>query len=95
LLPIGLRLKQFAVGFIITASLCAAVEFTEALLRAAELIINPHFGWSSLGTMFFWDVKSVVTEELIFRGAILLIIFERLGKRSGLWLSALTFGIYH
>lgn len=43
----------------------------------------------------WWDVKSVLTEELIFRGALLYILIRKLGSRKGILISAIAFGIYH
>ncbi|WP_232424833.1 CPBP family intramembrane glutamic endopeptidase [Algoriphagus resistens] len=45
--------------------------------------------------MFWWDFNSVLTEELLFRGALLFILIERIGPRKGIMISAVAFGIYH
>lgn len=94
-LPFSKRIKQFAIGFIITAILCVSVELIELLLKSSGLYINKEYSLRLFGSMFFWDIKSVITEELIFRGAILLILLERLGTKAGLLISAIAFGIYH
>lgn len=44
---------------------------------------------------FFWDVKSVLTEELIFRGALLYILIQKLGSSKAVLISAIASGIYH
>ena len=94
-LPLTRRIEQFGIGFIITALLCASVELIELLLKSSNLYINKEYSFRLFGSMFFWDLKSVITEELIFRGAILLILIERLGIKAGLLISATAFGIYH
>ncbi|OZM57580.1 hypothetical protein CIB95_04200 [Lottiidibacillus patelloidae] len=44
---------------------------------------------------FYGDTKSVLFEELLFRGALLYILVQKLGARNGIILSSLCFGVYH
>jgi hypothetical protein len=39
-LPIGKRLKQFFIGFMVTAILCAIVQYSESLLKSSTWILN-------------------------------------------------------
>ena len=43
---------------------------------------------------FWWNIKSVLFEEFIFRGALLYIIMQKLEKKGAAF-SAICFGIYH
>jgi membrane protease YdiL (CAAX protease family) len=43
----------------------------------------------------WWNIKSVLYEELIFRAAILYILIKRLGAGWGIVLSSIGFGVYH
>ena len=43
----------------------------------------------------WWNVKSVLFEELIFRGVLLFILIKRLGAWWGILISSVAFGIYH
>ena len=94
-LPISKRLKQLAIGFSITAILCIGVESLEMLLRSSSLHLNENSSADLILNMFWWDFKSVLTEELFFRGALLFILIERIGARKGIIISAVAFGIYH
>lgn len=94
-LPITNRLKQLAIGFLMTAILCAGVESLEMILRSSSLVVNDNSSAALILEMFWWDFKSVLTEELLFRGAILFILIRRLGERIGILISAVAFGIYH
>lgn len=94
-LPVPQRIKQFALGLLISALLCVSLMCLEMLLSGAHFLRNESFGLSQLGAMLWWDTKSVFTEELIFRGALLYILIARLGTRKGVLLSAIAFGIYH
>ena len=93
--PISKRLKQFAFGFLITSILCIGVESLEMFLRSSSLHMNENSTTALILNMFWWDFKSVLTEELLFRGALLLILIERIGARKGIIISAVAFGIYH
>ncbi len=42
-----------------------------------------------------WNIKSVLFEELIFRGALLFIVIRKIGEVKACFLSAVCFGIYH
>ncbi len=94
-LPILKRLKQFVLGFAITTVLCFGVQTLEMFLRSSQWNLNEQFRVSQLLNMFWWDFKSVLTEELIFRGALLFILIERLGAKNGILISAIAFGVYH
>ena len=94
-LPITKRLKQLAIGFLITAILCIGVESLEMLWRSSSLHLNENSNAALILNMFWWDFKSVLTEELLFRGAILFILIKRIGADKAIIISAVAFGIYH
>tara|TARA_B000000475_G_C15933997_1_gene421998 strand:- start:285 stop:989 length:705 start_codon:yes stop_codon:yes gene_type:complete len=94
-LPILKRLKQFIVGFVITAILCAIVQYFESYLKSSEWILNENISSTIVFESFFWDIKSVLTEELIFRGALLYILIQKFGSGKAVLISAIAFGIYH
>ena len=94
-LPIGKRLKQFLIGFLIMAILCAFVQYLESFQKSSTWILNEQITGLILLESFWWDLKSVLTEELIFRGAILYILIQKIGAKKGILISAIAFGIYH
>jgi len=94
-LPLAKRLKQFLIGFLITALLCVAVQYLESFLKSSTWILNEKILSSIVLKSFFWDFKSVLTEELIFRGAILYILIKKIGVNKAVLISAVAFGIYH
>lgn len=95
LIPIPKRLQQFGLGFLVTALLCLSVQFLETILKSSEWSINEKINGNLILNMFYWDLRSVITEELIFRGAILYILIKKLGVFKGIIISAIAFGIYH
>lgn len=94
-LPIWLRLKQFFVGFLITAILCFLVQYLEVYLKGATWAINKEITSNIIFQSFWWDVKSVFTEELIFRGTLLFILIHKIGHKKSVLISAVLFGVYH
>lgn len=94
-LPIGKRLQQFFTGFLIMAILCAIVQYSESLLKSSAWVLNEKITGLIIIKSFWWDLKSVLTEELIFRGAILYILIQKIGSNKSILISAIAFGIYH
>ena len=95
LLPIVKRSKQFLIGFLLTAILCVVVQYIEASLKSSVWVLNENITGVIILKSFWWDFKSVLTEELIFRGAILFILIQKIGSYKGILISAIAFGIYH
>ena len=94
-LPIVKRLKQFSIGFLITAILCAIVQYSESLLKSSTWVLTESITPLVILKSFLWDLRSVLTEELIFRGAILYILIQKLGANRAILISAIAFGVYH
>lgn len=94
-LPIGKRVKQFLIGFLITGILCILVQYLESYLKSSTWTLNKDITSLIVIKSFWWDFKSVLTEELIFRGALLYILIQKIGTRKGILISAIAFGIYH
>ena len=94
-LPIVKRLKQFFIGFLITGILCILVQYLESYLKSSTWILNRNITSGIILKSFYWDFKSVFTEELIFRGALLYILIQKIGAKKSILISAIAFGIYH
>lgn len=94
-LPFIQRFKQFSIGFLVTATLCALVQLFEAYLTSSAWVINDNITPVTVIKAFWWDFKSVLTEELIFRGALLYILIQKIGTSKSILISAASFGIYH
>ena len=93
--PPLMRLRQFLLGFLLVAILCAAMRYVESIQSGFSWRVNNNVSASTITRMLWWDFISVLTEELVFRGALLYILIERLGARAGIAVSAISFGIYH
>ncbi|NGP88473.1 CPBP family intramembrane glutamic endopeptidase [Fodinibius halophilus] len=95
LLPIVERSKQFLIGFMITGILCVLIQSLEAYLTSSTWVLNESITGGIILKSFWWDLRSVLTEELIFRGAILYILIQKIGPRKSIFISAVAFGVYH
>lgn len=94
-LPALKRLRQFVFAFLTTAALCVLAQLFESSLRSSTWVLNEALTAPLILQALWWDVKSVLTEELLFRGAILLILIHRIGATKSILISAAAFGIYH
>ncbi|GJQ61422.1 MAG: hypothetical protein SCALA702_04750 [Melioribacteraceae bacterium] len=95
LLPINKKAVQFSKGFIISALLCVLVMLLEVYLKSSEWILNENMRVGIVLKSFWWDIKSVLTEELVFRGVILYFLIKKIGSWKSILISAISFGIYH
>src|SRR5688572_19873287 len=75
-LPFIKRFKQFSIGFLVTATLCSLVQLFETYLTSSAWVINDNITPVNVIKAFWWDFKSILTEELIFRGALLYILIQ-------------------
>lgn len=90
------RLKFLAQGFGFTALLCLLSQGGLMFLAEQPIQLSENFTWTLLFHASYWDFLSVLTEELLFRGALLLVALKQLPKkRHAFWLSAIAFGVYH
>jgi hypothetical protein len=57
--------------------------------------LNPRLSFGLIAEGTWWNIKSVLFEELIFRGAIFYVLIKRIGATKAILISAAAFGIYH
>lgn len=93
--PTGARLRDFAL-FLLISAVCSAGSYLARMIFLNEVwSISPKFSISLLLDGLWWNIKSVLFEELIFRGVLLFILIKRLGAKKAIIISAIAFGIYH
>ncbi len=93
--PTGKRLADFGLFLLVTA-VCAASGFLLRMYFGKETwAINPAFNFNLFLNGLWWNIKSVLFEELIFRGVLLYIMIKRLGVARAIIISSIAFGIYH
>jgi membrane protease YdiL (CAAX protease family) len=93
--PTRRRLLYFAVFFFVTAICCASGFLMRMWFGRERWSLNPNFTGELLLDGIWWNIKSVLFEELIFRGVILYILIKRTGVLKAILISSAAFGIYH
>lgn len=85
---------QFLIGFIIISLIVLLNIYIETIFLNIEWKTN-EVSFSSIFNALFYHLRSALTEDLVFRGAILYILIQRIGATKAILLSAIAFGIYH
>lgn len=93
--PVIKRGFQFVFGFVVMGLLFLLTVATDTWLMDIEWVRNPDANLMTFGHAFWYYLKSVVTEDLVFRGALLYLLMTRFVPMAGMLISAAAFGIYH
>ena len=93
--PTKKRLIGFVMFFIVTAICCSSDFFMRMLFALQQWELNPKLSANLVLTGIWWNVKSVLFEELIFRGVLFYILIKKLGHTKAIIISAIAFGMYH
>jgi membrane protease YdiL (CAAX protease family) len=93
--PTKYRLRLAGSGLLLAAGYMIIFYLIEAGLLHAPYHLNKAYNATVLLKALWWVIKSVLFEELIFRGALLYILIKRIGPKKAVLLSAIAFGIYH
>jgi uncharacterized protein len=93
--PNRTRLIDFFL-FLLLAGACCSLGFVLKMIFLDQYWqVNPEITLKLIAEGIWWNINSVLFEELIFRGVLLFIAIQRLGERNGILLSGIAFGIYH
>jgi membrane protease YdiL (CAAX protease family) len=92
--PTPERISGFFLFLLVTAACCISGYFLH-MAFGARWKLNPHSTLMTVLNGIWWHLRSVIFEELIFRGALLYILIKRIGPKSAVLISASAFGIYH
>ena len=89
------RLISFLVFFLISAAFCSTEFLMKMYFGKQEWHLNPNLSLRLVVEGTWWNIKSVLFEELIFRGVLLYILIKHLGFSKAIIISAIAFGVYH
>lgn len=95
LTPTRERLIDFGRFLLITAACCASGFLLKMYFSDLRWTLNPNLTPGLVLEGVWWNLKSVLFEELIFRGVLLYIVLRSLGGKTAILVSAIAFGIYH
>lgn len=95
LFPISKRIKELTIGFLVMGLIHLIFIYAESVIKSMEWAINPSVSFPIILNAFWYHLKSALTEDLIFRGALLAILISRIKWQKAILLSAIAFGVYH
>jgi len=93
--PTKTRLLNFLSGLLLAACVCAAYNLLTTAFADNGWTLNKQLNTTKTLQGIWWVFKSVLFEELIFRGALLYLAIKRFGATKACLISAASFGIYH
>ena len=94
-IPTKKRISQFVIGFFVIISFNLIAILIESFALNVTWKQNEIIHYNLLFDAFVYHIRSALTEDLVFRGAILYILIQRIGAKKGIFISALVFGVYH
>ena len=95
IIPYPKRILQFLIGVVFMMLLCLLWIAIETLVLKVEWQLNKDINYNLIFESFMYHIRSALTEDLVFRGAILYILIKRIGSKWAIFISAIIFGIYH
>jgi membrane protease YdiL (CAAX protease family) len=94
IVPTPKHLVHFAVGLVSILLICGILVSIETEIQCVKWEFRG-IRYPLLLEAFGYHLRSALTEDLVFRGALLYILIRRLGAKWAILLSAVFFGIYH
>jgi hypothetical protein len=95
LMPTKRRWRDFALFFLVTAACAVSGFLLKMWIAKQSWVLNPQLDAVLILKGAWFTLKSVLFEELIFRGVLLYILIKKLGAKWAIIISAAAFGIYH
>jgi uncharacterized protein len=89
------RLVDLGTGLLLSALCCTVYNVMTAILADNNWVRNKNTGWREAVSGSWWVLKSVLFEELIFRGALLYVLIKKAGVVKACIISSIAFGVYH
>lgn len=89
------RTSEFLIGVLVIFIILGINIFFSTLWKNMQWQLNDHISIQNIFNSFVYHIRSALTEDLVFRGAILYILIQRIGAKKALWISAMIFGVYH
>lgn len=93
--PTRMRMNNLGIGFLLAAISCIIYQLMSVIFANNSWVFNNGITLHDILMSIWWTLKSVLFEELLFRGALLYIMIEKWGSKKACLLSAICFGVYH
>jgi membrane protease YdiL (CAAX protease family) len=95
LMPTPDRLLLMGKLFLLTAACCATALLMKIGFAKEQYILNPNLTAGSALFKIWENIRGVLTEELLCRGALLFILIKKLGSKWAIIISSVIFAVLH
>jgi membrane protease YdiL (CAAX protease family) len=95
IIPYPNRIFQFLIGMVFIILLNLLVIYIESIVLNVDWELKRGINYKLIFESFIYHIRSALTEDLVFRGAILYILISRIGGEKAILISAIFFGVYH
>ncbi|WP_299339438.1 CPBP family intramembrane glutamic endopeptidase [uncultured Psychroserpens sp.] len=95
IIPYPKRILQFLIGMLFMVLLCLLWIAIETFILNVNWQLKNAINYTLIFKSFVYHIRSALTEDLVFRGAILYILIHRIGAKWAMLISAIIFGGYH
>jgi uncharacterized protein len=95
LTPTTERLKYFAILFLASGILSSTAFILRMLFAEEKYILTPTLTLNSIVLETWFQFRSVMTEELICRGALLYILIKKIGQTKAIIITSVFFAVLH
>lgn len=95
LTPTKDRLKYFSILFIVSAILSATAFLLRMYFAKEEYTIFQSLTTKSILLETWYQFRTVLTEELLCRGALLYILIKKIGQTKAVFISSIIFAVLH
>ena len=84
IIPYGKRIAQFFIGMVFVMLITLLSIYIETLVLKVDWKMQSSINYQSIFDAFVYHIRSALTEDLVFRGAILYMLINRLGAKWGI-----------
>lgn len=93
--PFEQRIREIGIGMVLVIVAFATPLFIKTIAYEIEWSFNDSANLTEIAHALYFYFNSVVFEELIFRGALLALLIHYTSTKTGVIVSAISFGVYH
>lgn len=93
--PTKVRLKYFLILFSISGILSSTAFILRMIFVQEEYMLSPNLTPGTVLQEIWYQFRTVITEELICRGALLYVLIKKIGKSKGIIFTSCFFAILH
>jgi hypothetical protein len=93
--PTGRRVQYLLILLLVSAAAAASAVLLQMYIAGETYTISPSLTAQSVLIEIWYQFRTVLTEELLFRGVLLYILIKITGPKKSIFIAAVLFGIIH